>query len=190
MGVVYRHRRLDTNKIFYVGISNNINRAFDFNKRNKHWLNIFNITQISVEIIYNDIDFEDAKEVEIFLISEYGRRDLGLGTLVNMTDGGDGSLGYKHTNEHKDYMSISQKGILNHRYGVSPSLETSKKLSQRLTARQMGGNNHTARLVLDQQTGIYYDTIKEASIALCLKYCILKDWLSKPHRNKTNLRYA
>ena len=38
-------------------------------------------------------DFEKAKLVEIEEIAKYGREDLGLGTLFNHTDGGDGASG-------------------------------------------------------------------------------------------------
>lgn len=39
------------------------------------------------------------EELEMFLISEIGRRDLGLGTLTNLTDGGEGVVNYKVTAE-------------------------------------------------------------------------------------------
>lgn len=37
--------------------------------------------------------YQEAKVKEIELISLYGRRDLGKGTLVNFTDGGEGTQG-------------------------------------------------------------------------------------------------
>lgn len=97
MAIVYRHRRLDTNEIFYVGIGREKNRAFEKHKRNRHWENVINKTEYQVEIISEVDTWEDACELEMFLISEYGRKDLGLGPLVNMTDGGEGSLGCKST---------------------------------------------------------------------------------------------
>lgn len=45
--------------------------------------------------------------LEIKLINEIGRKDLNNGPLVNLTDGGDGTSGYKFTEETKEI--ISQK---------------------------------------------------------------------------------
>lgn len=93
MAIVYRHRRLDTNKIFYIGIGKSEERAYSNTSRNYHWRNITKNTKYNVEIVATEISWEDACELESFLISEYGRRDLKLGDLVNMTGGGEGSLG-------------------------------------------------------------------------------------------------
>lgn len=53
---------------------------------------------------------QEAIELEIALINSYGRLDLGTGCLTNHTNGGDGSNGYKHTEEAKQLMSIQRKG--------------------------------------------------------------------------------
>lgn len=42
---------------------------------------------------------QESFEAEKFLINFYGRKDLGTGCLRNLTEGGDGSSGYKHTSE-------------------------------------------------------------------------------------------
>ena len=41
--------------------------------------------------IYENISQQDATDIEIDIIKQFGRRDLGTGILCNHTDGGDGS---------------------------------------------------------------------------------------------------
>lgn len=124
MTLVYRHRRLDNNQIFYVGISENKKRANNKTKRSDWWKKIVKKTNYKVEIIYENLTREDACELEIFLISLYGRRNLRTGCLVNVTDGGDaGTVGRKATDEQIKKMSILRKGI-------KLSDETKKRMSE------------------------------------------------------------
>lgn len=106
---VYRHRRLDTNEIFYVGIGKGRKyRAFDKIRRNDFWKNIITKSEYEINIVADYLDRESACELEELLIKEYGRRDLGLGTLVNLTDGGDGGTNWSQ--EMKDRISKSLTG--------------------------------------------------------------------------------
>ena len=91
MAIVYQHRRKDTNEVFYVGIGKTKKRAFKFG-RNSYWNNIA-YKGYEIEIIFENITWEQAIQKEKELILLYGRKDLGLGTLVNMTNGGDGGTG-------------------------------------------------------------------------------------------------
>jgi hypothetical protein len=90
MSIIYQHKRKDTNEVFYVGIGRAINRAHTKKSRNQHWHNIVNKIGYDVEILYEDISWEEACEKEVELIKKYGRMDLKQGPLVNMSDGGDG----------------------------------------------------------------------------------------------------
>ena len=112
MPYVYRHIRLDNNTPFYIGIGNDnrYTRAFNKKNRNSHWKNVAKNTDYEVEILFEHEDYEFIKEKEIEFISLYGRKDLGLGTLCNKTNGGDGCLGLIHTDEAKLKMSIPNKG--------------------------------------------------------------------------------
>lgn len=162
--IVYRHRRLDTNEIFYVGIGRTENRAYDKHKRNPHWHNTVNKCGYSVEIVAELDTWELACELEQFLIQEYGRRDLGTGPLVNMTDGGDGAAKYKHTIKHIE--KITGEG--NPFYGKKHCDST-----KRLLAKKNGFK------VLNLKTGEIYDTIKDASRDLGIDYSWTKKQLAK-----------
>lgn len=66
---------------------------------------------LSIKVfISKPLSEEEAFEMEELLISEYGRRDGNTGVLVNHTNGGEGSSGYKHSNESLKKISKSQKG--------------------------------------------------------------------------------
>ena len=145
MAIVYQHRRLDTNEVFYIGIGSNKRRAYSKYKRTKLWENIVNKVGYSIEITHDDILWEEACSIEKYLISFYGRRDLGLGSLINMTDGGDGRLGSTASEETKLKMSKSlkgknvwtkeyiKKGIVNVKRELTP--EYRKKISDSLKGR-------------------------------------------------------
>jgi hypothetical protein len=127
MAYVYRHIRLDKNEPFYIGIGsdNSYKRAFEKtkDKRSIFWNNIVNKTNYEVEILMDNLTWEQACEKEKEFISMYGRNDLGKGTLVNMTDGGDGVI-----NLNKDIRaSISQ-----HLKGKKQSEATKNKRKETL----------------------------------------------------------
>jgi hypothetical protein len=112
---LYRHIRLDKNEVFYIGISSNKKRPFSRFSRNKYWNNIIKITDWKVEIVIDNLSRKEIEEKEIEFIKLYGRKDLGLGTLCNLTDGGTGGLGLKHTEIVKNKM----KGRKSYNKGIS-----------------------------------------------------------------------
>lgn len=99
---VYRHIRLDTNMPFYIGMGfdDNLKRAYEKGfRRSESWNYIANNFGYEVDILFQDIPPDLAKEKEKEFIALYGRLDLGKGTLVNLTDGGDGIKGWKPNKE-------------------------------------------------------------------------------------------
>jgi len=131
-GYIYRHIRVDTNEVFYIGSGGfdkseeieTYKRAFTKKNRNKYWRNIINKTDYEVEILIEGLNYEETIKKEIEFISLYGRKDLNKGSLVNMTDGGEGikncsieskekisktNKGKKFSEEHKLKLSIARK---------------------------------------------------------------------------------
>ena len=168
MTKVYRHRRNDTDEIFYIGITTKRKRPFSKQSRNKYWHNVVNKVGYSVEILKENISWLNACELEMLLISEYGRKDLGLGNLVNLTDGGEGIInptksvrdsrsnrmkgkkyakGYKHTDEALIKIGLSSKGnkyrlgLVSPRKGVKLSKETKTKISIAFKGRKYSDNH-------------------------------------------------
>lgn len=115
---LYRHIRLDTNQPFYVGVGTKFfynsyykeyGRAFSTHSRNVFWKRIVAKTEYRIEIIYESDLYEDVLQKEKEFILLYGRRFNNSGTLVNITEGGEGTNGYKPSIETRQKMSDSRK---------------------------------------------------------------------------------
>lgn len=141
MAYVYRHIRLDKNEPFYIGIGSDTNGKYirahythSRERRNKHWYNITQLTNYDVEILIDNLTWDEACEKEKEFIKLYGRKDLGLGSLTNKTNGGDGRWGSKATPETKEKQRIAKLGKYcgeNHpMFGKHHSDETKNKLSE------------------------------------------------------------
>jgi len=126
MVIVYQHRRKDNNKVFYVGIGKHEKRAFDKSRRYKAWKDLVKNRGYIVEITHKDIIWEEACAIEKYLISFYGRRDLGLGDLVNMTDGGEGLKNLSESSRSKMASQKGKFGELNNFYGKNHAGDLSR----------------------------------------------------------------
>lgn len=191
--LVYQHRRLDTNEVFYVGIASTKDRPYNKVKRSQQWKNIENKYGRIVEVICTCETREEACQIERYLIKYYGRRDLGLGNLVNFTDGGEGSINYKHTDESRKKMSeanLNRSEELKEKFkrsflGKKHSDETKLKMSE----AQKGCKHHRAKKVINILTGVIYDTITEASLKEGIKSSQLSLFLNNKIKNNTNLKF-
>lgn len=175
LSYVYRHRRLDTNEVFYVGkgtrrfeSSKCYGRSRDKNGRNKFWKNIVKKTQYATEIIANHLTEYEAHELEEFLISLYGRRDLRQGTLANLTDGGEGLKG--HVPQYVKILSEDQNRKM---------MEARGDIS--------GCNNPRAVSVIDVITLEIFCTLKLAAQEHGISTTILRKYLKRKLPNQTNL---
>jgi len=91
MHYVYLHRRATDGEPFYVGKGKG-KRARSRHNRSDWWRSVVDKHGYFVEIVVSDVQEWYACELECELIALYGRRDLGDGPLVNLTDGGDGAV--------------------------------------------------------------------------------------------------
>jgi group I intron endonuclease len=157
-------------------------------KKNKIKKLINNKVKIITVIIEHNLTNEESILLEIDLIKLIGRRDLGLGPLVNLTDGGDGRINSKHTQQTKDkisknrkgkgkgwkhsektliIMSEKQKGENNGFYSKNHTEEVKKMQSERVS-----GNNHpmfnkihskeTIKKLVEARSKISNEKIKES----------------------------
>lgn len=113
MAYLYRHIRLDTNEVFYVGIGSDhagkYSRSSSKQNRNKFWHNIVAKTNYDIEVFIDNLTWDEACAKEIEFIAIYGRRSEG-GTLVNLSLGGEGILGVPITEEQRRKQSLAKKG--------------------------------------------------------------------------------
>lgn len=167
MAIVYQHRRLDTNEVFYVGIGKTERRAYSIHGRSRHWSNVVKKHGYIVEIMFNDLTWEDASLKEVELIRKYGRKDLGLGELVNLTDGGDGTLNYKVPEEYKEVLRaklkqnpISIKGRAAWNKGLKLSEEHKASLSKSHTGKSLS-EEHRKKIGEASRGRTYSDEVKK-----------------------------
>lgn len=206
---LYQHIREDLDSVFYIGIgtkakkhtnahNKEYSRAYSKGSRNNFWHNVVSHTDYKVEILMESDDYEIVKKVEIALIKQYGRRDLGEGNLVNLTDGGDGSinviisdktrlklgkqnLGVPRTEEVKSKIREAKKGI--------PWTEEFRQNYMK-NSKEHAENKENAILILNLETGIYYGTISQGARSYGISSTHLSCMLSGNGRNNTPFVYA
>ncbi len=94
---------------FYVGKGSN-DRSESIRGRNEFWHRIVAKHGYTTVIVKDNLLELEAFDLERSLIASIGRRDLGHGTLVNMTDGGEGVSGKPLSDETKAKMSVATTG--------------------------------------------------------------------------------
>lgn len=152
---IYAHINPINKEMFYIGKGKGY-RMFH-KSRSKYWKNIVNkYGCIYIKIIEN-LSESDAVKLEKFFIKHIGRKDKKEGNLVNMTDGGEGMSGYKHTDEYKENLkkrnlgnknmlgkTISEEGkerIRKSKIGIPRSEETKKRIRDSRVGKYSGDNH-------------------------------------------------
>ena len=95
-------------RLFYIGKGSSERRAHYMQGRNNYWNKIVaKYGNPRVEILSTWGSEKEAFIHEVLLISCF--RDMGY-ELANLTDGGDGTSGYKQTEEHKEKLRKARTG--------------------------------------------------------------------------------
>lgn len=124
---------------FYIGkgTSDRINNS----KKDKNTYKSFKIKSLQdrgIDIIsykiFDNLTNLESLEVEKSVISKIGRKDMNLGPLVNLTDGGDGRLFSPHSEETKRKISETKKSQNLH-------ILHSEETKETLRVKNQGENN-------------------------------------------------
>lgn len=221
MAYVYRHIRLDKNEPFYIGIGSDkkFYRAYSLRKRNQLWHNIVNKSDYEVEILMDNLTWEQACEKEKEFISLYGRKNTNTGILCNMTDGGEGSPGTIVSEKTRQFHKVNNKGQSNPFYGKTHkdetklliqlkrqnsvvSTETKQKISNTLKGRkfsketidkmksaQLGEKHPNAKKIVNTLNNKLYCSVREAALDNNIKYSSLYAMLTNRYVNTTSLKF-
>lgn len=84
------------------------------------------------------------------------------------------------TEEHRKNLSLSKKGIDNQ----------TDEYKERLSKEMSGGGNRAARIIIDVNSGVYYDCIKEAAEIYQVTEGAVWRWVNGKTKSKTFLQYA
>lgn len=146
MFYVYEHWRLDRDECFYVGKGKG-KRAYELKNRNRHHKAIVaKLSRIGsafeVRIVSSGLTEDEAFNLERDRIAFWRGKNV---DLANLTDGGDGIWGFKHSEETKNKMKesalkantdeVRQKKSAA-RKGIVFSDEHKKKISQSLIGQK------------------------------------------------------
>jgi hypothetical protein len=172
MEIFYVYKLVSNNIPFYVGKgkkTENYNRIdyhlnyWSHNKNKKLTNKIKKLNGIfDIEIIFESSNEMECLNLETQLISEIGRENL-----CNLTDGGEGVSGFKHSGETKQKISIWRKG-------KSLSEETCKKITQNKI-----GNAYKLKNIPEGKIEELYKTknIQEIANTLNVTFSTIKKYL-------------
>lgn len=194
---VYLHKRKTDNSVFYIGIGNN-KRPYVKSNRSKFWKNEVNKHDYNVEILSNNLTWENAQEAEIYLINLYGRRDNNTGCLVNLTDGGDGSPGTIVSNETKCKISKKLKNFYNKNQHHSKGIKIDTSNYNRNFGKDnwmfgkdifKGSKSSCSKKVIDITNNKIWNCIADCAVENNIKRSTLTAWLNGQNKNKSNFRF-
>jgi len=153
------------------GVKNKVWRAYSKSGRTLDW-QMAAKNGFDSEIVFWSNKKEECHQKEIELIKLYGKTING-GTLVNISDGGYSDLkGKKLPKWWRDRIAQNVQGKNNSMYG------------------KRGQETPNARLVMNQQTGIFYESVTEAAEVHGYKMKSLYNMLTGFRINRSTLTFV
>lgn len=139
----------------YIGITNNETKRKNehkndhINKNCKKYnylfykaLRKYGFENVKYEVIYRSNDYNEVKNMEKFYIQQYNTfHKNGMG--YNCTLGGDGTLGYVYTDEHRKKIRITSTGRIK-------SDKTKKIMSEKFSGKNNPMFNHDLNNILSK----------------------------------------
>ena len=142
---IYQHRKADTNEIFYVGKGKGT-RLNQSKGRNQYWHRVVAKHGFIAEYIAQNLDEELAFLAEMEAIDVYRRRGI---KLVNVTDGGEGASGYKHTAKHKANLKGNKNGATS--WGMTfKNKKHTKESRQKMSYSRIGNKNKSGTTLSEE----------------------------------------
>jgi hypothetical protein len=162
--------------------------------RNPKWNKIANKYGFRYEIVQDNMSESDAFLLEMWLIAKFRHQGY---DLANLTDGGEGNSGYRHTDEQRKKLSAAKMGIqmsddfkrkcsermkgVSTRKGQKTSEETKERISKSKSGRASYTYDHTKYRFENTETG---QTFTGTSHDLLLKYGLLSSSITKIKQGK------
>lgn len=159
MFYIYFHINKESGEIFYVGKGSG-KRAYVKSHRSIYWKRI--VAKYGYEIVIKE-DFlteKESAEREIYWISLIGRKDLGNGSLINFTDGGEGTTG--RLVDEKTRLAVALSNATRPKSKVQSSIVGSRYKGK------FGSQHNRSKSVRCIETGAVYGSQSEAQRVLNL----------------------
>ena len=197
MAYLYRHIRLDENVPFYIGIGTDasFSRSRERCRRSELWNKIAAKTEHRVQILFDNLTWEEAKQKEIEFIALYGRIDKRLGTLANLTDGGDGTLGAIVSKEKRELFSRVHSGKVTSpevKEKISNTLKSKPRDEEKIVKFVEGSLRYAKsqiKKVLCTDTGMVFESATDAASYFKITRTAIVRQINGIRKNKNNLTY-
>lgn len=165
----------------------------------RHIMNIIHELPVDVsqEVldVYEQLYMDFYKDAGIVLLNLQGAGQRGKHCDETKKIMSASRIGIKYSDETKAKIGLAHAGkkiseeqkqkLREANLGKKYSDETKKKVS----VATKGGNNPTAKKVINTETGIIYECVKYAAKEMGISYWRLQYYLNGKHPNKTTLKY-